>query len=218
VRTSAVALLLAVIALQTGCVTGRRSFELPPTPQAINGARQGTAFIAAVTDDRLFQNKSSDPSTPSVDGDVARLTPQQKDQMIGRQRNGYGHAMGDISVAGDDSVSRHMRLLVEQGLMRAGYRVGPDAHAPNVATVSVTEFWSWMTPGFATLTFEAKLSCTIAVTNADGVHTLTVKGYGLNHGQFAKDANFQEAFEPAFASFSANFDAAVDQLGLRSDP
>jgi len=43
-------------------------------------------------------------------------------------------------------------------------------------------------------------------TDASGVHTAIVKGYGLNHGQFAKDANWQQAYEPAFEDFIANLE------------
>ena len=52
------------------------------------------------------------------------------------------------------------------------------------------------------LRFEAKIQCTISVTNAAGPQTAVVKGYGINHGQVAKDVNWQEAFDPAFDCFT----------------
>ena len=73
-----------------------------------------------------------------------------------------------------------------------------------------------MTPGFVALTFEAKLSCSVAVTDANGTHTALVKGYGLNHGQFAKDVNWQEAYDPAFEEFIANFGTQWDSSGVES--
>jgi uncharacterized lipoprotein YajG len=204
-----------VIVLQAGCVTGRRSFALPVRSHDIPAATQGKVYIAAVTDDREFQNKPSDPSMPSVDGDVTKLSVQEKDRMIGRQRDGFGHAMGDIGLAPGDSVTKRVRLLVEQGLRRKGYDISVDPNAPYVVAVSVKEFWAWMTPGFIALTFEAKLSCEIVATGADGARTTIVKGYGLNHGQFAKDVNWQEAYDPAFEDFIANFGTQWGNLGLR---
>ena len=35
-------------------------------------AGRGVVYIASVTDDRKFENKRSDPSVPSIDGDVNR--------------------------------------------------------------------------------------------------------------------------------------------------
>jgi hypothetical protein len=210
-----IALIGVAIAFQTGCVTGRRSFALPVQSHDIPVATHGKVYVASVTDDREFQNKPSDPSIPSIDGDVTKLSVQEKDRMIGRQRNGFGHAMGDIGLAADDSVTKRARLLVEQGLMRKGYEISSDPNAPYTVAVSVKEFWAWMTPGFIALTFEAKLSCSIAVTDASGVHTAIVKGYGLNHGQFAKDVNWQEAYDPAFEDFIANVGTQWENLGLR---
>jgi hypothetical protein len=134
--------------------------------------------------------------------------------MIGRQRNGFGHAMGDIALAADDSVTKRVRLLVEEGLKRKGYEIGVDPNAPYSVAVSVKEFWTWMTPGFIALTFEAKLLCVISVTDGGVVRTMIVKGYGINHGQVAKDANWQEAYDPAFEDFIANFGSQWGNLGL----
>jgi uncharacterized lipoprotein YajG len=213
-----IALISAAIVLQTGCVTGRRSFALPVPSHDIPAATQGKVYIAAVTDDREFQNKPSEPSTPSINGDATKLSAQEKDQMIGRQRNGFGHAMGDMALPADDSVSKRARLLVEQGLMRKGYEISSDPNARYAVTVSVKEFWAWMTPGFLALTFEAKVSCLISVTDGRRVSTTIVKGYGLNHGQVAKDGNWQEAYDPAFEDFIANFETQWENLGLRKDP
>jgi hypothetical protein len=218
-RLLRVVLIGVVVALQTGCVVGRRTFDLPvSSATAVTAATHGRVYIASVTDDRKFENKPSDPSVPSIDGDVTKISAAQKDQMIGRQRNTWGHAMGDISLPVGDSVTKRVRLLVEQGLMRNGYQVTADPNAPNAVTVSVNEFWAWTTPGFWSLTFEAKLMCLVAVNNGDGsTHTAAVRGYGRNSGQFAKDVNWQEAYDPAFENFVTNFSSEVNKIGLRGD-
>jgi uncharacterized lipoprotein YajG len=117
-----------------------------------------------------------------------------------------------------DSVTKRVRALVEQGLIREGYQSSADPGAPNSVAMSVIEFWAWMTPGFAALTFEAKITCVVTVNNGDGgVHTVTIHGNRLNHGQFAKNTNWQEAYEPAFDECIANLAREVGGLGLRSD-
>lgn len=209
----------AAIVLQTGCVTGHRTLDLPATSAtAVPAATHGRVYIASVTDDRKFENKPSDPSVPSIAGDVTKISAAEKDQMIGRQRNTFGHAMGDMSLPIGDSVTKRVRLLVEQGLMRDGYQVSADPNAPNSVAISVSEFWAWMTPGFWSLTFEAKIMCTVTVNNGDGSsHTAAVRGYGRNPGQFAKDVNWQDAYGPAFQDFITNLSREVDKIGLRGD-
>jgi uncharacterized lipoprotein YajG len=211
-----IALIGAAIVLQAGCVTGRRTFELQVPTSEVPAATAGKVYIAGVTDDREFQNKPSDPSIPSIDGDVTKLSAADKDQMIGRQRNGFGKAMGDMALPPGESVTNRARLLVEQGLKRKGYAISTDPHSPNVVTVSVKDFWAWMTPGFVALTFEAKVACLISVTNTTGTYTTLVKGYGLNHGQFAKDGNWQEAYDPAFEDFITNFGMQWSNMGMRT--
>ena len=216
-KCASLAICVALMMLQSGCVTGRRELSLTVPSGTASAAASGRVFLAAVTDDRQFENKPDDPSTPSIDGDVSKLSAGEKDRMVGRQRNGFGHAMGDVSLAANDTVTKQIRSLIEQALQGRGFQVTSDPGAPNVMTVSVREFWSWMTPGFFALTFEAKIQCAITVKNATGSHTLTVKGYGLNHGQFAKDVNIVEAFDPAYADFLSNFADNVGTLGLSRD-
>jgi len=212
----------AAIVLQAGCVTGHRTLDLPPTAAPVGAsaaatpAVQGLVYLASVTDDRKFENKPDEPSTPSIDGDVTKMSAQDKDRMIGRQRNTFGHAMGDIMLPPGDSVTKRVRGLVEEGLRRDGYQVSSDPNAPNSVALSINEFWAWTTPGFWALTFEAKIQCTLTVNNGNGsARTLSVKGYGKNSGQVAKDANWQDAYKPAFEDFISNLSQQVGQLGLR---
>lgn len=195
-----------------GCVTGRRTFDLPVNATIAPPASHGSVYVGSITDNRHFQNDPSDPSMPSISGDPAKLSATQRDRMIGRQRNTFGKAMGDVSLPESDSVTQRVRLLVEQGLAQSGYQVMSDPGAPNTVTVSILNFWGWMTSGFFALTFEAKIACAVTATGPNGPHTIIVKGYGLNHGQVAKDENWLEAFEPAFDDFVANLAAQSNDL------
>jgi hypothetical protein len=207
---------IAVLTLLSGCVLGRRTLTLPESKPVTVSAAKGTVYIAAITDDRHFENKPQQPSTPSIDGDVASLSAEQKDQMVGRQRNGYGHAMGDIALSQGDSVTRRVRSLVTQGLAQAGYSVSTDPSTPNKVSVSIKQFWSWSTPGFMAASFEVRIECAVSMHGATGDNTVTVMGYGINRGQVAKNENWLEAFDPAFQDFTKNFAARVQELGLRA--
>lgn len=205
---------LALVALG-GCVTGRRTFDLPVSSPVAPVGNRGIVYIASVTDDRHFEMNSSDPSVPSVNGDVAMMSATDRDRMIGRQRNTFGKAMGDVSLPAGESVTHKVRSLVEQALIQSGYRITEDPKTPESIAVSIRNFWGWMTPGFFALTFEAKINCAITASGPGGVQTIAVKGYGINHGQFAKDENWVEAFDPAFKDFVSNFAAQLQDLRLQ---
>lgn len=200
--------------LNTGCVVGRRTVALPIPSMGGSVPDKGEVGIASVVDNRHFENKPTSPSTPSIDGDVNTLTPEQKTTFIGRQRNGYGHAMGDIALPANDSITQRARLLFEEGLKRRGYKVAKADGAANAIDISVDEFWAWFSPGFATLTFEAKIRCGVTVKHGDKVTKCVVEGYGKNLGQIASDENWQLAYSRAFAEFMVHLDRELGNAGL----
>jgi hypothetical protein len=71
-------------------------------------------------------------------------------------------------------------------------------------------------PGFASLTFEAKISCALTISNSTGTHVTVVNGYGINHGQVAKDANWQDAYDPAFEDLLSNMVMQAPSLGIQA--
>ena len=52
------------------------------------------------------------------------------------------------------------------------------------------------------------------MTSAGKQSSFVVKGYGLNHGQFAKDVNWQQAFDLAVQDFLKNLGEQLDATGL----
>jgi hypothetical protein len=207
-------LLLAVIAtLQSGCVVGRRTLSLSVPELPPPSASRGDVAVVSVLDRRAFENKPSEPSTPSIDGDVNTLSAAQKASMIGRQRNGFGRAIGDISLPGGQSVPQVVRRLVEEALKHRGYRVTSSASGAT-ASVAINEFWAWMSPGAFALGFKAKVDCTITLRKGGRSAVIVVSGFGINNGQFAKNENWREAYEIAFRDFLKKFDAAAAQAGF----
>jgi Uncharacterized lipoprotein len=204
----------SIIGLTSGCVTGRRSFgvDVPPAESYSRNDAKGTIAVGLVSDVREFENKPDSPSTPSINGDVTLLTPQAKNTFIGRQRNGFGHAEGDIVLPRGETVQAKVAELLREGLKRKGYSVVDSS--PNTVTADVQQFWTWITPGFFALSFEAQITCKVTVSAGGRQATFVVKGYGLNHGQFAKDVNWQEACDIAVQDFLSNLHQQLDATGL----
>ena len=203
-------LIAAASLFQSGCVLGRRSISLAvPAPTATKGA--GQVSIGAITDGRRFENRPGNPSTPSVDGDVNTLSPDQLAQMIGRQRNTYGMAMGDIALPGTDNVQGKMRELVTTALSKRGYSTGSGA---NSVSVRVDEFWAWFTPGMWSIGFEARVRGSFTVRKGGTSRTFSVLGTGENLGQVASDRNWQEAYERAFEDFLKKLETELAAAGF----
>ena len=202
-----------LLVLLTGCVIGRRTIDLSVPSFPDSTLEKGEIFIGSIEDNRVFQNRPSNPSIPSVDGDVNSLTQKEKEMMIGRQRGGFGNAMGDIALPADGSVVERTRRLLEEGFRWRGYSIASDSSAPNSASVTIDQFWAWFTPGFFMISFEARVYCTIKLTKSDVSSTIVVKGYGINKGQIASNANWQLAYERAFRDFLSKLDSKMDEAG-----
>jgi len=214
-RRSLFVLLLFCVATTSGCVTGRRSItlEIPPASTVASSSR-GSLEVVSVTDNRVFENKPTSPSVPSIDGDVTKVSKDTLKTMIGRQRNGYGKAMGDIELASGETVETQTRRLISDGFSRHGYTV-VDSHSADVTVqVSIDKFWAWFSPGFWAVSFESQVGTEMTIMRGSKSEKLTVTGYGKNSGQVAKDANWQLAYARAFEDFLKNFDTALAHAGL----
>lgn len=200
----------------TGCVTGRRSFDLsvPSMGTDSSAVIKGTVLIGKITDDRHFENKPSSPSTPSVDGDVSQLSSSTKNALIGRQRNTFGMALGDIVLPEGENVQGKVAALLTEGLKQSGYSITATSAEGNSVSAEIEQFWEWMTPGAIALTFEAKITCRIEVF-INGKHAIFhVNGYGLNHGQVARDGNWQKAYTIAYKDFLSDLAVQLKDAGL----
>lgn len=205
---------LATALLHTGCVVGRRTVSIPVTPLAAPAeATKGEVHIASVTDNRKFENKPDKPSTPSIDGDVATLTPEQKDSMIGRQRGGFGNAMGDVDAAEGQSATKQSRLLIEAALKSRGYKISDSPTAGVSVDVSVDRFWAWSTPMGMGGTFEARINCTLTLKRDGRETTVVLIGEGTNYGMNPTSANWAKAYIQAFEDFLKKAEPELEKAG-----
>jgi hypothetical protein len=202
--------------LTSGCVTGRRSFSVnvPSAESISNNSAKGSIAIGLISDERHFENKPDEPSTPSINGDVNLLSAAAKSTFIGRQRGSFGHAWGDIVLPEGQTVQGKVADLLREGLKRRGFKIVDMAVTDNSATAEIQQFWTWMSPGFWALSFEAQIKCKVTIVVGGKATSIIVKGYGLNHGQFAKDVNWQEAYDIAIQDFLANLEEQLDAAAL----
>jgi uncharacterized lipoprotein YajG len=197
-----------------GCTTGTRIITLNPPEFSIEKSSSGEIYIASIEDKRVFEQKPRDPSTPSVKGDLSSIPQDKLSTLIGRQRNSFGAAMGDLALPQGSTVQSEIRKLVTKGLESRGYSVVDDINASNKITIDIDKFWAWFTPGMFAVSFESNLQCKIDFKNATEEESFAVTGYGINKGQVASNANWELAFDRAFRNFLENMDKIFDEKEL----
>jgi hypothetical protein len=192
----------AAIALtQVSCVVGTREVSIE-VPQGSRPGGRGAAHISTVSDSRQFQNNPSDPSIPSVDGDVSSMSAAERSRYVGRQRNTYGKGMGDVALAGSATVPDKAKEIVAEALSRKGYQVGGGK---TLVSVDVKKFWGWMTPGMWAISLEARIETVVSV----GGKSFRAEGYGKNNCQGATSGNWEEAYRRAVEDLISKIEAKL---------
>ncbi len=206
------------ILMLTGCVTGRATMalETPPAQGSSAGDNGRIAVVTSVLDQRRFEEKPAEPSTPSLKrGDKYQLDEQGRKQAIARMRNTYGMAMGDIVLDGNVTVEDLTRELIVNGLEQQGYRVVADAAdaPPDALRVSalIREFWAWFTPGMFAASMEARVATTLTLAGEAGSREISVEGYGRNSVQMARPENWRLTYRRAFEDYLEKQQAALRQ-------
>jgi hypothetical protein len=162
-------LVVAVAATLGGCALGRDEVKLSSAPLAAKSqvpSKGRTVYIRTVTDERFFAKNDNDTSIPSLekDGDKADV----RARAVSRKRNTYGMALGDITLAGGQTVAGQVSEQLRQALQQAGYTVVTDANAtkPIIMDVKVKKFWTWHKISFTAITLISDIQTELSISGA----------------------------------------------------
>ncbi|MDR1424820.1 MAG: hypothetical protein LBI92_09520 [Azoarcus sp.] len=209
---------LSSLALLGGCATSRSVLDIPP-PEARAAAQAtgGEVFIVSVTDRRAFETAPRSPDIPSLDpgrGQDGAI----KARAVGRKRNSFGRALGDILLKEGQSVETLTASSIRQAFAEKGYKVidRREDTTPNTLFVdaSVDKFWSWMTPGFSALTLSTEISTDLAIQspaqgNAPGkTVTASIRAYG--NYQTGMEGNWIEVINKALRAYIDELKAKLE--------
>ena len=165
--------MIVIAILGTGCAATRSEVKLasPVAAPASTGPATGkVVVIRSVTDARVFEQAPRDPSVPSLGGEGAgNASADTKARAIGRKRNAYGMAMGDVMLEPGKTVEAVVRENLATALGQAGFQVRDSAAgggAPLMIDVRIRKFWSWLTPGAFTMTVEALIETDLTPAGA----------------------------------------------------
>jgi hypothetical protein len=147
--------LLFLCSVIAGCATNRSEIRLsgPATTEYGNTVISGPiAVIRSVKDERVFAESGPDPSQPSLGfGGASKAPADIKARAIGRKRNSYGKALGDVLLQNGQTVEGLIRENLAAALQQAGYQVkeeDADGTSALIIDVHIRQFWAWFQPGF----------------------------------------------------------------------
>ena len=181
-RLSPVLLAAALVLVLGGCATTRSELRVASpvaAPASAPNANAPAAFIRTVKDDRKFEQAPPEPSTPSLGLEGAtQATAETKLRAIGRKRNGYGRALGDVLLENGQTVESIVRENLAAALREAGYNVRSEAAADPralIVDVRITKFWAWVQPGFWAITVKAEIATDVTLSNAASATMVNVQ-------------------------------------------
>lgn len=207
--TAFVALALALSGCSTIGTFGRSVVTMPPAPAAaaIDAAARAVV-IRSVSDERVFEVAPRDPSTPSLGPDGGDASVQAR--AVGRKRDGYGRAHGDVLLAPGETVEGLMRQHIVAAFQQAGVRVIDEAEAtpetPRI-DVRIDRFWAWLHPRFM-IHQNTQIEARFTVGGAEPV---IVTGRADGEGPLPPDSVWIQLFETALESFRNDLAARANQ-------
>lgn len=206
----------AAFLLLTGCATSRSEVRLSSPGAAVDTPSSDgkVVVIRSIRDDRIFEEAPKDPSTPSLGfGGAEAASAEIRARAIGRKRNGYGKALGDVLLENGQTIEAVIGENLTAALRQAGYRVqssSGDADAVQL-DVRIKRFWAWFQPGFWAITLNANISTELVV---DGKATpISIDVDAQDKRQAATDKAWVEIVDQALQAFRAAATAKTrDQL------
>lgn len=187
-----------------GCAVGRTTVDVS-APQGTNPTTGKYVRIDSVQDKRTFSVKppsadmaSLDPNEDSSDASKARA--------IGRKRNGYGKALGDVVLPQGKTASGLVESALATGFQDAGYIVvkqgDPNFGAAAPVTAQIIDFWAWFEPGFWSIKTNQKSELQLS-GDVGALHgEQTIKTRVSESKQVVVSSDWQEIVEKGLAAIT----------------
>ena len=201
-----------------GCATSRSEISLGSfaiTPSTSSVTKDRTVFVRSVIDERVFEQAPRDPSTPSLGFEgAAQASAEIKARAIGRKRNTFGQALGDILLEDGQTVTAVIRENLATALKQAGYRVTGNAaetgQSPLIMDVRIKQFWAWFQPGFWAIMLNTKIATNLEVSGFTAPMILSV--HAQESRQFGGDAAWIEIVNKALQAYQTEVVAKAVHL------
>ena len=187
--------------LLTGCAVGTSELQLvEPELFQKDVTATKSVFINLPTDNRVFNPQTKDPSVPSTE-------PSNK--AVGRKRNSWGVALGDFSLAGDQTVNSLVKVALEKAFELNGFKVINDradiAKSTLMVNSQITKFWTWINPSFSHITFSANIETDVEIKDSrKGEEKIKIEGRYSEGFPLFLTSNIQKILQKTYEYFIGN--------------
>ena len=188
-----------LLALGISACATNRSVIAVAAPIGEQPKSNSFAKITEVRDLRQFSVNPNDPSLPSLRSAEEIQDAKITGRAVARKRNGFGMALGDVMIPETTSVAGLVRDSAKKALQDKGYVV-VDESSPNYAhalplAIDIEQFWSWMKPGFATLTFTFNSSVVLKGSGLLGADNPAIKSQTIVNSAFGTESVWRESVQ-----------------------
>ena len=196
---------LSALFLLGGCATSRSVLDIPaPAAGPASSPNGKQVLINSVSDKRVFEAQPGSPSIPSLDADE-QIDASIKLRAVGRKRNTFGKALGDILLKEGQTVEALTSAAIRQAFAEQGYTVITSKEqavgVPYTVDASIDKFWSWMNPGFASITLSTEISTSLSVKSPGGADLQTVYVKASDNYQTGMEENWVEVINKAVRAY-----------------
>lgn len=197
----------------TSCASNRSVLIVTPENPLSSTFLHKSAVIRSITDARQFMEKPPTPNIPSLgQGGVSKHSTELRSRAIGRKRNGYGKALGDVFLEDNNSVQNLVINTLTNVLNNYGYEIHDinSTYPPDTIFIDITvnKFWSWIDIGFWSIGIEAEIDTDVSITYNDN-KTISISARTSNRVMAATDSAWKETIDLVLQNYKKN---AVEEL------
>ena len=219
IRNLMAAATLTAVLLMSGCATSRSEIKLQsPTivaPATATTSEQRAVVIDKITDERVFAEAPNDPSVPTLGfGGADKATDDVKARAVGRKRNSWGKALGDVLLQPGQTVESVIRENLIAAFQQAGYQIKDEGDAgPSalVVDVHIKQFWSWFTPGAFVVTLSNNIA-TDLVINSDR-RPVVVSTHGEDTHAMATESDWMQIVDKGLSAYRTEVSHRMQNIG-----
>jgi hypothetical protein len=202
----------------SSCATNRSVLNIDPNNNVLSTPLYKFAIIRSVTDAREFMDKPPTPDIPSLgQGGISKHSAELQARAIGRKRNGYGKALGDVFLDEKNSVQNLVNNTLTNVLNKYGYKTYDinSNYPPGTIFIDVTinKFWSWIDIGFWSIGIEAEIDTNVNITYDDN-RTRSISARTSNRVMAATDSAWKETIDLILQSYEKNAEKELEFLAV----
>lgn len=206
-------LILSAILSLSGCATSRSVLDIQPPAGQPGQANGKKVYINAVADNRSFQTNPATPDIPSLDPSEDQ-SDSIKSRALGRKRNAYGKALGDMLLKDGESVQSLTYKSIQEAFLEKGYTVIDNKEQITkdtyVVNASIDKFWAWMNPGFWSLTLSSEISTEISIKSGKTTTPLKAYAKAADGYQVATEKNWSEIIQKSLKLYVDDIKAKLN--------